>query len=92
MRTRSWSLAAGFLLAGLIASGPVAADVSWSGTGWYVEGSVSGMDIELMSGPYSSQADCEAAQPADTDTYHYVCSYETSDPTDDGPPRRRLVP
>lgn len=83
MRTRSWPLAAGFLLAGFIASAPVAADVSWSGTGWYVEESAIGYDVELISGPYSSEADCNAAKPPDDDTTgdSYSCDYESSDPT-----------
>lgn len=84
MNTRFWSLLTGFILAGLLASAPAAADVSWSGPGWYVEGSATGLDLALISGPYSSKDDCIAAQPADDNEYMYNCEYETSDPTADG--------
>lgn len=84
MRVRPWSLAVAVFLAGGAAAGPAVADVSWSGPGWYVEGTVTGMDTSLISGPYATEADCKAAQPADDKDYVYGCYYDTTDPTDDG--------
>ena len=86
MRTRLWSLAGSFVLAGMLAAMPAAAEVAWGGPGWYVEGSQIGLDTTLISGPYSSEAECKAAQPADDSDYAYGCFYETSDPTGDSPP------
>lgn len=84
MRTGQSFLIAGFVLAGIAATMTANADVPWAGAGWYVEGSASGMDITLIAGPYSNEADCKSHQPPNEATYFYACSYETSDPTDDG--------
>ncbi len=79
-----WSLAAGFVLAAALASVPAEADVAWTGPGWYVEASATGLDTELVSGPYADEATCKANQPADDDNYMYDCEYETSDPNGGG--------
>ncbi|MGE5625618.1 MAG: hypothetical protein ACM3ZT_08735 [Bacillota bacterium] len=76
MNTRFWSLVAGFILAGALVSAPAGADINWSGPGWYVEASATGLDTELVSGPYADKDTCEANKPADTDDYIYDCFYE----------------
>ena len=85
MRTRLWSVVGALFLAGALADS-ASAEVSWGGPGWYVEGTEIGIDTTLISGPYSTEDDCKAAQPADDNDYAYGCFYETSDPGDDGPP------
>lgn len=85
MRTRLWSMMGALFLAGALVNS-ASAEVSWGGPGWYVEGSQIGFDTTLISGPYSTEDECKAAQPADDNDYAYGCYYETSDPSDDGPP------
>ncbi len=86
MRARHWSVMVALVLTGVLAAGSARAEVSWGGPGWYVEGTQIGLDTTLISGPYSSEQECKAAQPADDNDYAYGCFYETSDPSDDAPP------
>lgn len=85
MRAHQRSMVVAFVLLAA-ASGGASAEVSWGGPGWYVEGTQIGLDTTLISGPYPSEAECKAAQPADDNDYAYSCEYETSDPSDDSPP------
>lgn len=86
MRQHLWSLVSGFLLAAIIVSVPARADVTWTGSGWYAEAIDPNFDIILLSGPYSSKADCEPAlnQYPQNGDYLFSCTYETSDPTKGG--------
>ena len=78
MNTRLGALFAGFILAGVLVSTPAQAEVAWTGPGWYVESSETGLDTELVSGPYADEATCDANKPADTDQDVYGCFYEES--------------
>lgn len=80
MDTRLGRLAAGVILAGVFASVPAEADVAWTVPGWYLEASETGLDITLLSGPYTDEAACNAVKPADDKDYFYLCDYEASDP------------
>ena len=88
MRAHLLPLVSGLVLAGAVASAPARAEGSWTGPGWYVEGSQLGFDSTLISGPYSTEAECKAAQPADDNDYAYDCEYEQTDPTVSPPPKR----
>ena len=78
MKTRIWKLVAGVILAGVFVSAPTRADIAWTGPGWYVETTETGLDTELVSGPYADEATCNANKPADTDQDAYVCFYDES--------------
>jgi hypothetical protein len=78
MGARSWNLAAGFVLAGMIGWTPAAQARDWSGAGWYIADV-----LELMAGPYSSKADCTralSALPADKKSLGAGCDYVAKDP------------
>ena len=89
MRVHVSLLVSGFALISVIVAGSALADGSWAGPGWYVEETATGFDATLFSGPYTDEARCKAALPADTDDYSYDCIDEETDPTTDSPPQTR---
>lgn len=82
MRARSWTLIAGFVLAGITAPMPAMADVDWSGAGWYLNDDVNAYIGGFLSGPYSSEDDCKTALSAlpQDDQQYTGCDYYASDP------------
>lgn len=76
MRAQSWVWTLVLVLGGLLTGAAALADVSWSGPGWYVESTQSGLDSELVAGPYATEDACNAAKPADTQYVVYACFYE----------------
>ncbi len=67
----------------IIATTPASAFESWKGPGYYLLEA-----YYLLSGPYATQADCEAvlaARPAqERDDTNASCEYEATDPDADG--------
>lgn len=59
MHVKLWALAAGFVLEGMTA--PAMAYVVWTGAGYYLSDDPSFFHGGAISGPYSSEADCDAA-------------------------------
>lgn len=80
MRMLLWISIAGFGLMGMVAS--ASADVNWSGAGYYLGESAMGFDLELISGPYSNEADCKAALSSvpQNEQQDAFCDYFASDP------------
>ena len=74
MGAKSWNLAIGFILAGMIVWAPAAkAEVNWSRAGWYIDDVLS-----LIAGPYSTVADCKRALstlPSDQKGLGAACHY-----------------
>lgn len=77
-------LVASLVLAGSFVLVPAEADVAWSKPGWYVEVTMTGFDIALVSGPYASKADCQPNIPTDQSDGVYACNYEQTDPNAGG--------
>ena len=88
VRTKSWILAAGFVLAGM--NLPALAE-GWSGAGWYIAINLDYNDGQgpmdyLSRGPYSSEAECQAAWSALSKGEQHVygnCGYFANDPEGD---------
>jgi hypothetical protein len=78
MKMRLWKPVPSVMLAGLLLSTPAWADAVWTGPGWYVEATQTGLDTELVSGPYADKATCESHQPPDDAEHAYACFYEAS--------------
>jgi hypothetical protein len=82
LNARAWTLAAALAAAATLVASPAGADVRWSGAGYYLSKSATGVDVELVSGPYASEAACKAdlaAVPQSLQPYT-SCDYEASDP------------
>lgn len=77
MRTKFWILTAGVVAAATTAALPASAGVNWSGAGYYVEDFL----LNVIAGPFSSEADCKAAIAANApagEEPSFACSYYSS--------------
>ncbi len=73
------------VLAAMAMPGPAAADVTWSGAGYYVVGDTGDcldLCVPLYAGPFSTQAQCSAALAAlpQDEQKGASCDYEAADP------------
>jgi hypothetical protein len=61
-------------------------DPNWKGPGWYIVAEALGIAAAIESGPFASEAQCNAAKaPTQTNSPDYVCEYLTSDPGQQNP-------
>jgi hypothetical protein len=78
MRVLTFAIIAGAMLtAAAYAAGP-----GWNGPGWYVVIDSPVKNQALYRGAYRTQADCEAAKPADHGAITYECVVEDHEPLD----------